>query len=70
MKTGIDTYGAEYGAELVERAREAQADLIILPRPAGGNGKLDPQSAFVLREAHCLVFLAAPPAIPDEAVKE
>jgi hypothetical protein len=67
---GIDIFGANYAAELVERAREAQADLIILPRPPGVNGKLDDQTEHILRDAHCLVFLATPPTIPDEAAKE
>jgi amino acid transporter len=67
---GIDTFGFEYAGELVERAREAQADLIILPRPAGANGKLDPETERLINDAHCLVFLASPPTIPDEAAKE
>jgi amino acid transporter/nucleotide-binding universal stress UspA family protein len=66
----IDTLGREYGAELVERAREAGADLIILPRTPGANGKFEAQSERVLKDAHCMVFLAAPPAIPEEAAKE
>jgi nucleotide-binding universal stress UspA family protein len=66
----IDTLGPEYAVELVERARESQADLIVLPRSLGLNGKPDAQCERVLKDAHCLVFLAAPPAIPDEAAKE
>jgi nucleotide-binding universal stress UspA family protein len=66
----IDTFGPDYAAELVERARENQADLIVLPRSLGLNGKVDAQSERVLKDAHCLVFLAAPPTIPDEAAKD
>jgi amino acid transporter/nucleotide-binding universal stress UspA family protein len=66
----IDTLGPEYGSELVERAREAGADLIILPRSPGANGKFTVQSERVLKDAHCMVFLAAPPSIPEEAVKD
>jgi amino acid transporter/nucleotide-binding universal stress UspA family protein len=68
----IHPLASEYGPELVQLARESQADLIILPRSrTAGNGKtLDPQSEHVLNEAHCPVFLATPPAIPDEAVPD
>ncbi|HEY1381036.1 MAG TPA: amino acid permease [Gemmataceae bacterium] len=63
---------AEYGAELVQLAKETQADLLILPRPAhAGNGRgPDGQADYVLRHVHCPVFLAAPPAIPEEAAAE
>jgi amino acid transporter/nucleotide-binding universal stress UspA family protein len=62
----------EYGTELVQLARETETDLLILPRPElRGNGHAsDGQADYVLRHAHCPVFLAAPPPIPDEAVAE
>jgi amino acid transporter/nucleotide-binding universal stress UspA family protein len=66
----IDTFGVDYADELAERAQEAQADLIIVPRTLGDNGKLNAQCERLINEAHCIVFLAAPPMIPDEAAKE
>jgi nucleotide-binding universal stress UspA family protein len=71
-EVAIHSLAAEFGAELVVLARESHADLIILPHArAAGNGKaLHPQSEHVLNEAHCPVFLATPPAIPDEAVPD
>lgn len=66
----IDTFGVEFAPELAERAQEAQADLIIVPRPPSSNGRLDSQCERLIHDAHCLVFLASPPTIPDEAAKE
>jgi nucleotide-binding universal stress UspA family protein len=63
---------SEYGTELVQLARESEADLVILPRlelRSTGHG-MDGQADYVLRHAHCPVFLAAPPPIPDEAAAE
>jgi nucleotide-binding universal stress UspA family protein len=62
----------DYGTELVQLARETEADLLILPRPElrGNVHASDGQADYVLRHAHCPVFLAAPPPIPDEAVAE
>ena len=57
---------------VVQLAREGQYGLIILPLPAelasGANRPLDDRSRFILQHAHCPVFLAAPPVIPDEVV--
>jgi amino acid transporter/nucleotide-binding universal stress UspA family protein len=70
-EVAIHPLADEFGAELVQLARESGADLIILPRRPGADGRtLDPQSERVLHEAHCAVFLATPPAIPDEAAAE
>ena len=60
---------AEYAAELVRLARETQADLLILPRGENRNGA-DAQAEYVERHAHCPVFIAVPPAIPEEAAAE
>jgi amino acid transporter len=60
------------GAEIVRLAREGEYDLIILAlpqdRPAGADSMLDDRSDYVLRHAHCRVFLAATPVIPHEVV--
>jgi amino acid transporter/nucleotide-binding universal stress UspA family protein len=65
----IHSLPAEFAAELVRLARETQADLLILPRGEGRNGA-DPQAEYVERHAHCPVFIAVPPAIPEEAAAE
>jgi nucleotide-binding universal stress UspA family protein len=70
-ETVIHMLPSEYGAELVKLAREESIDLIILPRPElRGNGQADEHAEYVLRHAHCPVFLATPPPIPEEAVAE
>jgi hypothetical protein len=60
------------GAEIVRLAREGQFDLIILglahEGPGGPAALVDPRTEHVLRHAHCRVFLAAAPAIPQEVV--
>jgi amino acid transporter len=57
---------------LVELARRDQHDLIIfaLPAelPAGPNPRLDECASYLLQHAHCRVFLAATPVIPQEVV--
>jgi nucleotide-binding universal stress UspA family protein len=62
----------EYGIELVQLARETETDLVILPRPElrGNVHATDGQADYVLRHAHCPVFLAAPPPIPGDTVSE
>ncbi|HTK76654.1 MAG TPA: amino acid permease [Gemmataceae bacterium] len=65
----IHSLQAEYAAELVRLARETQADLLILPRGESRNGA-DAQAEYVERHAHCPVFIAVPPAIPEEAAAE
>jgi amino acid transporter len=60
------------GVEIVQAAREQEYDLIILPLPfeSPGNplGDLDARSRYILQHAHCRVFLASTPAIPQEVV--
>jgi amino acid transporter/nucleotide-binding universal stress UspA family protein len=60
------------GAAIVRLAREEQYDLIILGLPqehAGGPASAaDPRADYVLHHAHCRVFLAAAPLIPQEIV--
>jgi hypothetical protein len=56
----------EPGAGIVRLARESHYDLIILPLPADQAPRLDDRAAFVLHHAHCRVFVAAAPAIPQE----
>jgi amino acid transporter len=62
----------DIGAEIVRQAQEKQFDLIILPLPAEKSGgqaaSLDEHSTHILRHAHCRVFLAAAPEIPQEVV--
>jgi nucleotide-binding universal stress UspA family protein len=60
----------EYGTELVQLARETETDLLILPRSLANGSGADGQADYVMRHAHCPVFVAAPPPIPDEAVAE
>ena len=65
---------ADFGRELVELAREGPFDLVILPQPGEHGSKpalpLNVQADYVLRYAHCPVFLAVPPGIPAEASKD
>jgi nucleotide-binding universal stress UspA family protein len=67
----IHVLPADYGAELVQLARETQADLLILPDSmAVGGPASDMQAEYVRRRAHCPVFMATPPSIPEEAAAE
>jgi amino acid transporter len=58
------------GEAIVRLAQEGQYDLIILPipeePPPGQTSRLDRRSHHVLDRAHCRVFLAASPRIPQE----
>ncbi len=60
------------GPTLVEKAREQQVDLIIIPLPAEANSnvpqRMDERTQYVLTHAHCRVMLAAAPLIPHEVV--
>ncbi len=60
------------GPTIVERLRRDQYDLVILPlpeeTPSSLNGALDERGRYILRHAHCRVFLAAAPGIPQEVV--
>jgi nucleotide-binding universal stress UspA family protein len=48
---------------IIERARELHADLVVM----GASHRRMPKAARVLRNAHCPVLLAAPPARPEVA---
>jgi hypothetical protein len=58
------------GPEVVRLAHEGKYDLIVLglpqDQPAEVTGLLNERTQFVLRNAHCRVFLAAAPTIPQE----
>jgi hypothetical protein len=60
------------GPAIVERLRQDQYDLVILPLPedlpSNLNGALDDRARYILKNAHCRVFLAAAPGIPQEVV--
>jgi nucleotide-binding universal stress UspA family protein len=58
------------GAEIVRLAREGQYDLIVLALPPEppASALMDGRTEYVLRQAHCRVFLAAAPGIPQEVV--
>jgi amino acid transporter/nucleotide-binding universal stress UspA family protein len=62
------------GPAIVERARQDQYDLIIVPlspeAPTDPLGTLDKRSDYIIRHAHCRVFLAAVPVIPNEVVDQ
>jgi amino acid transporter/nucleotide-binding universal stress UspA family protein len=62
------------GPAIVERARRDQYDLIIVPlsaeAPADPLGTLDDRGDYIIRHAHCRVFLAAAPVIPTEVVDQ
>lgn len=71
-EVAIHPLPADFGAELVQLARESEVDLLILPKPPpSGNGKEpDSETDYVLRHAPCPVFLAMPPPIPEEAAAD
>jgi amino acid transporter len=58
------------GANIVKLAQEEKYDLIILALPtdesAGVEPNADGPTNYILRHAPCRVFLASPPAIPQE----
>jgi amino acid transporter len=60
------------GRAIVERASKEQYDLIILPlsgeSPNNPLGTLDDHACYIVQNAHCRVFLAAHPVIPQEVV--
>jgi nucleotide-binding universal stress UspA family protein len=57
---------------VVRLAREEKFDLIVLPlapdQTVSTPGSLDDRTGYLLRHAHCPVFLAALPIIPDEVI--
>jgi len=62
----------DVGPAVVRLAREGPYDLVVVPLPAdlpaAPHRPLDARSAYVLRHAHCPVFLAGTPVIPHEVV--
>lgn len=68
----LQTEGPDPAAEIVRLARANQSDLIILPLPTDSslrpNESLDERNCYILKHAHCRVFLASTPGIPDEVV--
>jgi amino acid transporter len=66
----VHSISTDPGPEIARTARQGQYDLIILPLPAesqaGPTLAMDGLIGYLLRHAHCRVFLAAPPAIPQE----
>jgi amino acid transporter len=60
------------GPAVVKLLREGQYDLVIIPlhseAPSGTTVHLDERTSHVLLHAHCRVFLAAAPLIPQEVV--
>jgi hypothetical protein len=64
--------GDASGAAVVERLRADEYDLVILPMlgetPGAAVRSLDERTLYILMHAHCRVFLAAAPAIPQEVV--
>jgi amino acid transporter/nucleotide-binding universal stress UspA family protein len=58
------------GPEVVRLAQKGKYDLIVLllaaENPATQKDLLNDRTQYVLRHAHCRVFLASPPAIPQE----
>jgi nucleotide-binding universal stress UspA family protein len=70
----IQSVNGDPGAEVVRLAREGQFDLVIVALPP----ELPPGPAlplagwvnYVLRHAHCQVFLAASPGVPQEVADQ
>lgn len=58
----------DFAARLVELAREDQHDLIIIGLSTETPTELNELTRYVLGHAHCRVFLAASPTIPQEVV--
>ncbi len=60
------------GPAVVERLRVDEYDLVILPMPGESSGAalrtMDERTLYILLRAHCRVFLAAAPAVPQEIV--
>lgn len=52
---------------LIDLARESAYDILVMLRPTTSDYK---SMDYILKHAHCPVFLVVPPAIPDEASKE
>jgi amino acid transporter len=59
---------ASDGPAIVDKASKDQYDLIILPLSEEVPNGLDERARYIVRNAHCRVFLAAHPTIPNEVV--
>jgi amino acid transporter/nucleotide-binding universal stress UspA family protein len=68
----VQSLKGDAGPELVRLAHEGRYDLIVLPLPPetfpGEMLHLAPWLHYILRHAHCQVFLASPPLVPQEVV--
>jgi hypothetical protein len=68
----LEDAGDGSGAEIVRLAQSGRYDLIVIAltpeTPRGPGTIVDERVSYVLKHAHCRVFLAAAPAIPDEVV--
>jgi amino acid transporter len=66
----VQPLAGDFAADVVRLAKEGHYDLIIMPLPAdlpaGPNLPLDQGINYLLHHAHCRVFLAAAPAVPQE----
>ena len=60
------------GPTVVEKLQQDQYDLVILPlsdeSPSSLAVAIDERAKYIFRHAHCRVFLASAPAIPQEVV--
>jgi hypothetical protein len=60
------------GPAIVQRLRQDQYDLVIVPQGDESSPNLaaivDERDQYILRHAHCRVFLATAPGIPQEVV--
>ncbi len=60
------------GPAVVEKLRQDQYDLVILPLSDESTsslaGAIDERAKYIVRHAHCRVFLASAPGIPQEVV--
>jgi amino acid transporter/nucleotide-binding universal stress UspA family protein len=70
--TVVSIEKSEPGVEIVQRAREAHQDVIIVALPSEPPIHQAPSwnalTHYILKHAHCPVFLAAQPGIPQDVV--
>ena len=68
----LESAGDGSGAATVKLAQEGHFDLIIVALSSeanhGPSTLMDERIQYILKHAHCRVFLAAAPAIPQEVV--
>jgi amino acid transporter len=66
------TFSGDAGAGIVQLGLDGKFDLIVVPVPLDRpleNGSPGDYTKYILRNAHCRVFLAAPPPIPIDVEK-